>query len=153
MDSTTELLLMFAARAQHLNTLIRPALAAGKWVLCDRFTDSTIAYQSFGRGLPIEQILQLKALVQGDLDPDCTFLLDAPLTVGMGRARQRAEQQAEQIDRFETEQLAFFERVQQGFHWLADNEARIHVIDAAQPLVDVQQRLLELLQQLHRGTL
>ena len=153
MDSTTELLLMFAARAQHLNTLIRPALAAGKWVLCDRFTDSTIAYQSFGRGLPIEQILQLKALVQGDLDPDCTFLLDAPLTVGMGRARQRAEQQAEQIDRFETEQLAFFERVRQGFHWLADNEARIHVIDAAQPLVDVQQRLLELLQQLHRGTL
>lgn len=151
MDATTELLLMFAARAQHLNALIRPALAQGQWVLCDRFTDSTIAYQSFGRGLPLETIVQLKKMVQGELEPDCTFLLDAPLAVGMERARVRAQVLEEQVDRFETEQLAFFERVQQGFQWLADTEDRIRVIDAAQPLEHVQEQLLAHLQQLQGG--
>lgn len=148
MDATTELLLMFAARAQHLNSLIRPALAQGKWVLCDRFTDSTIAYQSFGRGLHLDTIIHLKELVQGELEPDCTFLLDAPLAVGMGRARARAQALAEQVDRFETEHLAFFERVQKGFLWLAESEPRIKVIDASMPLAQVQQQLLVQLQML-----
>lgn len=137
-----ELLLVFAARAQHIEQLIRPALARGAWVLCDRFTDSTIAYQGFGRELPMEQILDLKALVQRELEPDCTFLLDAPLEVGMARARGRAEASGEAIDRFETEQKAFFERVQTGFRWLADNEPRFRRIDATQPLSGVQSALL-----------
>ena len=148
MDPLAELLLMFAARAQHINTLIRPALARGCWVLCDRFTDSTIAYQGFGRGLPMTHIQQLKTLVQQDLEPDCTFLLEAPLTVGMGRAKGRADERGEAIDRFEQEQLDFFERVQQGFTWLAEQEARIHRIDAALPLHDVQQQLDRQLQEL-----
>lgn len=142
MDATTELLLMFAARAQHLSALIRPALAQGKWVLCDRFTDSTIAYQCFGRGLELEKILRLKSLVQGELEPDCTFLLEAPLSVGMERARNRATQQQEKIDRFETEQLAFFKRVQQGFNWLAETEPRVQRIDASQSLDKVQAQLV-----------
>lgn len=148
MDPLAELLLMFAARAQHINTLIRPALARGCWVLCDRFTDSTIAYQGFGRGLPMTHIQQLKTLVQQDLEPDCTFLLEAPLAVGMGRAKGRADERGEAIDRFEQEQLDFFERVQQGFTWLAEQEARIHRIDAALPLHDVQQQLDRQLQEL-----
>lgn len=153
MAPMTELLLMFAARAQHLQAKILPALEQGTWVLCDRFTDSTIAYQCFGRGLPLPQIYALKDLVQGGLEPDCTFLLDAPLEVGMGRARQRAENQQEQIDRFETEQIAFFERVQQGFHWLAAQELRFKVINAAEPLKQVQEQLIpELVKLLEQGS-
>lgn len=148
MDATAELLLMFAARAQHINALIRPALQQGKWVLCDRFTDSTIAYQGYGRQLPLDTILQLKTLVQGDLDPDCTFLLDAPLSVGMARAQARAQQLQEQIDRFETEKINFFERVQQGFHWLASTEPRFRIIDAAAELSAVQRQLTSYLEQL-----
>ncbi len=144
MDPLAELLLMFAARSQHIQNLIRPALARGCWVLCDRFTDSTIAYQGFGRQLPLQQITTLKELVQQDLEPDCTFLLEAPLAVGMGRARGRAEA----VDRFEQEQLDFFERVQQGFAWLAQQESRIRRIDAARPLKSVQQQLLTELQTL-----
>lgn len=148
MDPLAELLLVFAARAQHLNALIRPALAAGQWVLCDRFTDSTIAYQGFGRGLAQEPIRQLKALVQQGLEPDCTFLLEAPLEVGLSRARGRASATGETVDRFETEQRAFFERVQQGFTWLAEHETRIHRVDAAQALPQVQQQLAALLETL-----
>lgn len=147
MDSLTELLLMFAARAQHIAHRIRPALAAGKWVLCDRFTDSTIAYQGFGRELSLDVINQLKTLVQQDLEPDCTFLLDAPLTVGWARVQKRDEP----INRFEEEEQAFFERVQNGFHWLAEQNPRIQIIDAAQPLESVQQDIIEKLQELTHG--
>lgn len=138
MDDMTELLLVFAARAQHLNAVIRPALARGEWVLCDRFTDSTIAYQGYGRGLPLAHIEQLKQLVQGNLEPDCTFLLEAPLALGMARARGRADAAGDEIDRFETEQIAFFERVQHGFQQLAQASTRFHCIDASQALTDVQ---------------
>ena len=138
MDDMTELLLVFAARAQHLNAVILPALARGEWVLCDRFTDSTIAYQGYGRGLPLAHIEQLKQLVQGNLEPDCTFLLEAPLALGMARARGRADAAGDEIDRFETEQIAFFERVQQGFQHLAQASARFRCIDASQALTDVQ---------------
>lgn len=138
MTPLTELLLVFAARAQHLDMTIRPALASGAWVLCDRFTDSTIAYQGYGRSLPETTINTLKDLVQAGLEPDCTFLLDAPVTVGMGRAAARAAQTSEATDRFETEQLSFFERVRSGFLALASSEPRFRVVDATQSLDDVQ---------------
>lgn len=147
MDSLTELLLMFAARAQHIAQRIQPALDAGKWVLCDRFTDSTIAYQGFGRELPIDVIEQLKNLVQQGLEPDRTFLLDAPLSVGWSRVHKRDEPS----NRFEEEQQAFFERVQTGFHWLADNNDRIDVINADQPLESVQNDIVAKLQELAHG--
>lgn len=139
MADLTELLLVFAARAQHIESVIRPALERGDWVLCDRFTDSTIAYQGYGRGLPLDQIDTLRALVQQQVSPDCTLLLDAPLTVGMGRASRRAAENNEQTDRFESEALAFFEKVREGFLALAASEPRFSLIDASQPLEAVQQ--------------
>jgi len=106
MATDTELLLMFAARAQHLAERIRPALAAGEWVLCDRFTDATYAYQGGGRGIDSQRIAVLENWVQGTLRPDLTLLLDLPVNVGMARANGRGE-----LDRFEREQQAFFDRV------------------------------------------
>jgi dTMP kinase len=106
--SDTELLLMFASRAQHIARVIRPALAAGKWVICSRFTDSTYAYQGGGRGVSLAKIAQLEQLVQEDLQPDLTILLDLPVEIALERARQRGE-----LDRIETEDIAFFERVRQ----------------------------------------
>jgi len=147
MDDLAELLLMFAARSQHISNLIRPALARGTWVLCDRFTDSTIAYQGFARGQSMERILMLKTLVQAGLEPDCTFLLEAPPEIGMARARGRADTTGTAIDRFETEQLAFFQRVKQGFDWVADEyPSRVKRIDAVQALDGVRQQLLQHLQ-------
>jgi len=103
MCSDTELLLMFAARAQHLDEVIRPALAAGKWVICDRFTDATYAYQGGGRGIPDSRIAILEQWVQNDLQPDLTLLLDMPVAAGLERAGKRSAP-----DRFEQEKLAFF---------------------------------------------
>ncbi len=126
-DALTELLLMFAARAQFLHEQVRPALAAGTVVLCDRFTDSTYAYQGAGRGMPATQISALEALVHGDLQPDLTLLLDLPVAEGMSRAAGRGE-----ADRIEQEDLAFFERVRQGFLQRARAEPdRFLVLDAA----------------------
>ena len=101
-----ELLLVFAARAQHLEQVIRPALAAGHWVLCDRFTDATYAYQGGGRGLSKKLIGQLESIVQRGLQPDLTILLDLPVEIGLARASQRAA-----LDRFENEQVTFFQQV------------------------------------------
>lgn len=138
---TTELLLMFAARAQHLYSLIEPSLAAGRWVLCDRFTDATFAYQGGGRGVSLDCIAQLESLVQGSLRPDQIVLLDAPVEVGLARARHRGA-----LDRFEQEASAFFDRVRQGYlQRAAADPARYHIVDAAQPLdavsTDVTDRL------------
>ncbi len=127
MASETELLLMFAARAQHVKQRIAPALAAGTWVLCDRFTDATRAYQGGGRGLDLSQIEALAAWVHGDCWPDLTLLLDVPAAQGLGRAEKRSAK-----DRIEQETLAFFERVRA--HYLAQaaaEPARFRVIDAA----------------------
>ncbi len=136
-----ELLLMFAARAVHLDNLIRPALARNEWVVCDRFTDATYAYQGAGRGLPTENIDILRDLVQGDLRPDLTLLLDAPLKTSLGRAEERNNQTGS-TDRFEGEERAFFERVRRGYQGLAAAEPeRIVVIDADRPLLDVQESL------------
>ena len=133
----TELLLMFAARAQHICEVIEPALAAGKWVLSDRFTDATYAYQCGGRGIDHKVVEQLEQLVQGALRPDYTLLLDAPIDVGMARARNRGD-----LDRIEQETLAFFERVRQAYLQQANTHSeRYRLIDAGQPLHDVQRAL------------
>jgi len=137
MDSDTELLLMFAARAQHLAELIRPTLAAGDWVLCDRFTDATYAYQGGGRGIALKRIAALENWVQGELRPDLTLLLDLPVEVGMARAGERGE-----LDRFEREQQVFFERVRQTYRERAVAEpGRYRIIDAAQNIEQVQAQI------------
>ena len=143
MSDMTELLLMFAARAQHVDAVIRPALERGDWVLCDRFTDSTIAYQGYGRGLSLDNIEQLKALAQGGVEPHLTLLLDAPVAIGMGRARARAEDLAEETDRIEAEAMSFFEKVRQGFLALAERYSRFRVIDATAPLEQVTEQVLK----------
>jgi dTMP kinase len=140
----TELLLMFAARAQHIEQVIEPALAAGKWVLCDRFTDATYAYQCGGRGLNRKTVSQLEQLVQGELRPDYTLLLDAPIETGMERARVRG-----QLDRFERENQDFFQRVRDTYLDMArQSSGRYHVIDASLPLPEVQKSVAEICQDL-----
>jgi len=130
MPQSCELLLMFAARAAHLENLVRPAVARGAWVLCDRFTDATYAYQGGGRGLPNAQIDSLVDIVHPDLQPDLTLLLDLPVSEGMARAASRNGSRGP--DRFESEQLAFFERVRATYLERARHEpARFRVIDAA----------------------
>jgi dTMP kinase len=134
MASDTELLLMFAARAQHLAELIRPALAKGEWVLCDRFTDSTYAYQGGGRGIETHRIAQLEDWVQGGFRPHVTLLLDVPVEVGMARAQARGE-----LDRFEREQQAFFHQVREAYLERARQEPeRFKVIDASCSIEEVQ---------------
>jgi len=143
-DAMAELLLVFAARAQHISTLIEPTLAAGKWVLCDRFTDATYAYQCGGRGIDRATVSALEQLVQGEVRPDCTLLLDAPVSTGMARAQGRGE-----LDRFEREELAFFERVRATYLELAQTSSgRYRIIDASQPLETVQQQLLKVCDEL-----
>jgi len=137
MNSDTELLLMFAARAQHLAQLIRPALVAGDWVLCDRFTDATYAYQGGGRGIALNRIAALEDWVQGELRPDLVLLLDLPVETGMARAGERGE-----LDRFEREQRTFFERVRQTYRERAAAEpGRYRIIDAAQDIEQVQAQI------------
>ena len=141
MDARCELQLVFAARAEHLARVIRPALAQGKWVLCDRFTDATYAYQGGGRGLDTAIIASLETLVQGDFRPDLTLLLDVPVAVGLARAGKRGA-----LDRFEQEQVEFFERVRMCYLELAREQAdRYRVIDAARPLEQVQHDLAGIL--------
>ena len=142
MDSTCELQLMFAARAEHLACVIRPALEKGQWVLCDRFTDATYAYQGGGRGIDTGVIARLESLVQGDFRPDITLLLDVPVEVGLARAGKRGD-----LDRFEQEKVEFFERVRQAYLDMAwQYTARYRVIDASQSLEQVQQQLELVLQ-------
>jgi dTMP kinase len=143
----TELLLIFAARAQHIKERIEPALAAGKWVLCDRFTDATYAYQSGGRGVDVDIVQRLEELVQGSLRPDYTLLLDAPVSIGMARARGRGE-----LDRFEQEALDFFERVRETYLQLARSATgRYRIIDASVSLEAVQRQLTAVCQELLPG--
>lgn len=137
MADDTELLLMFAARAQHIDEVIRPALAAGQWVLCDRFTDASFAYQGGGRGIDIGRIEILANWVHKGLEPDLTLLFDLPVEVGLQRAGKRGE-----LDRFEQEQQAFFERIRNTYLQLADEHRhRYRVIDASLPLTEVQAQL------------
>ena len=138
----SELLLVFAARAQHLERVIKPALAQGKWVICDRFTDATYAYQGGGRDLDLSIIASLESLVQGELKPDLTIILDLDPRIGIQRARERGK-----LDRFEREDLEFFNKVRQAYLDIAAAEPkRCMVIDASQNLETVKSELLKVLQ-------
>lgn len=141
MDSIAELLLVFAARAQHLAQVVRPALNAGHTVICDRFTDATYAYQGGGRGLDVHSIQTLENMVQNGLQPDHTFILDAPAALGLARAAQRGA-----LDRIEEEKIEFFERVRAAYlARAAAYPARCHVIDATRSIEDVHQQILAVL--------
>lgn len=141
-----ELLLVFAARAQHIKHVIEPALAAGAWVLCDRFTDATYAYQGGGRNMRVSAIEWLENWVQGSLRPDLTLLLDAPVEIGLGRAKSRGV-----LDRFEAEKVSFFEHVRRAYLLQAElNPERIKTIKANRPLVDVQRALVDAIRPLIR---
>jgi dTMP kinase len=137
MSDDTELLLMFAARAEHLARKIKPALASGSWVLCDRFTDATYAYQGGGRGIAHDHIAVLEQWVQGELRPDLTLLLDLPVETGLERAGKRSAP-----DRFESQASQFFNAVRQGYLDIAAAEPeRVKLIDASQSLEEVQAQI------------
>lgn len=146
-DAVAELLLIFSARAQHLAGVIRPALDRGAWVLCDRFTDATYAYQGAGRGLDKATILQLEAMVQQGLQPDLTIVLDIDVETGLQRASHRGA-----LDRFEREEVSFFERVRAGYRERAAAAPdRYAVVDAGNPLDDVQRQIDQVLERLLTG--
>ena len=140
-SAKTELLLMFAARAQHLETRILPALEAGTWVICDRFTDATYAYQGGGRELPVDWIETLETLVQGAKRPDLTLIFDVPIEIGLARAGRRGE-----LDRIESEELAFFERVRAMYQQIASRETdRVVMLDASSDIESVTASMIALL--------
>lgn len=140
----TELLLMFASRAQHIAHLIKPALAEGRWVVSDRFVDASYAYQGGGRGFDLEKIAWLDQWIVGNLLPDATILLDAPPKIGLARAKKRGVH-----DRIEQEQIDFFERVREGYLSRARaDQGRFHIIDATQPLAAVHGEIKLLLDKL-----
>ncbi len=143
MAPETELLLMFAARAQHVAQVIQPALDSGQWVICDRFTDASMAYQGHGRGLGAEPVEALMDLVHPNLMPDLTILLDLPVAQGLERARDRG-----QPDRFESGPGGFLERVRQGYREMAGADPkRFAVIDAGQPLEQVRTEVIRTLKE------
>ncbi len=137
----TELLLMYASRAQLVHNVIRPALAAGKWVIADRHDLSSRAYQGGGRQLGDSKLQTLKQLVLGDFAPDLTLLLDLDPEIGLERARARGD-----LDRIEQEAMAFFQRTRERYLEIANNERGIRVIDAAQPMAEVHQALVNALE-------
>jgi dTMP kinase len=140
-DQMTELLLMFAARRQHVAEVIQPALERGEWVLCDRFTDSSYAYQGGGRGIPMQDIQKLESLVLGEFKPDFTIILDLPVDQGLDRAETRSQK-----DRFEREDIEFFERVRAVFHQRAEqNPDHYSIIDTSPSIEEVQQELHQVL--------
>ena len=144
MADDTELLLMFAARAEHLRNKIEPAIQSGQWVLCDRFTDATYAYQGGGRGLDILRIKQLEDWVQRGLKPDLTLLLDLPVATGLERAGKRSAP-----DRIESEASGFFQRVRDAYLAIAANEPdRVKLIDASRSFPEVTDQLGEQLSML-----
>jgi dTMP kinase len=141
MHQDTELLLMFAARAEHLQKKILPALAKGKWVLCDRFTDASYAYQGGGRGIAMRRIAMLEQWVQADFRPDHTFLFDLDAETGLSRAKSRGE-----TDRFEQEDIDFFNRIRAKYLEMAEQDSkRYHIINAQHDLVQVQQQVADTL--------
>jgi dTMP kinase len=150
-SAQTETLLMFAARAIHLDNLVRPALQRGEWVLCDRFTDATRAYQGGGRGIALDFIETLAAAVHGGLEPDLTLILDLPVDVGLERARRRRVAAGETVaDRFEAETVQFFERVRQCYLDIArGNPGRCRVLDATRSPQQVCESAVGILRGLH----
>ena len=141
MHANTELLLMFAARSEHLNKVILPAIDAGKWVLCDRFTDATYAYQGGGRGVSESTISALENIVQGSFKPDYTFLFDLNAEIGLARARNRGE-----TDRFEQQHIDFFNRVRSKYLAMSESETtRYRIVNAEHDLATVQNQINHLL--------
>lgn len=137
MQPHSELLLLFAARAEHISTVIRPSLARGEWVLCDRFSDATYAYQGGGRGLSFITIANLESAFTEHLLPDLTLLLDVPIEIGQSRAKQRLDQ-----NHFDAETYGFFQRVRDAYlQRAATNPQRICVIDAGRELIEVQKEI------------
>lgn len=139
--SSTELFLYLADRAQHVNEIILPAIHAGQIVLCDRFTDSTVAYQGYGRGIDLELLTKFNGFAVGAMKPDLTFLLDCPVKIGLGRTRGRLNLDERQ-DRFEGETIAFHERIRGGFLTMAAAEPeRFRIIDSSRPQDDVAREI------------
>jgi len=144
MHHDTELLLMFAARAEHLQKVILPALNEGKWVLCDRFTDASYAYQGAGRGIDAKKIQLLEVMVQGSLRPDATFLFDLDANIGLSRAQSRGE-----ADRFEQQHIDFFNRVRSQYLNMAESDpSRYYIIHAQHELNIVKKQIDEILNKL-----
>lgn len=142
MHLETEALLMFAARREHLERVIRPAIERGDWVVCDRFTDASFAYQGGGRGLATEKLGQLERWVQGDFQPDLTLLFDLPVEI----AAQRMAGAARQLDRFEQEKVDFHERVRAAYLQRASAmPARIRIIDGSQTIESIKKQLEEII--------
>lgn len=136
LSAEVEAIMMYAARAVHLDRIIRPALASGEWVICDRFADATFAYQGCGRGASRRLLAELEVAVSGALRPNLTLLLDAPVDVGLARIAGR------QHDHFERENRAFFERVRAGYLELAAKDSmRVKLVDASQPLIQVEAQI------------
>jgi dTMP kinase len=147
MHADTELLLMFAARNEHLRRKVIPALERGQWVVCDRFTDATYAYQGYGRGLSLARISELETWVQGELRPDYTLLFDLDVATGMQRVGRRSIDNAVQTDRFEREQHEFYENIRRGYLQRAGQfPERFRVLDAAQEIGQVRQDIMDALQ-------
>ena len=141
MTHDTEALLMFAARREHVDQVIRPALARGDWIVCDRFTDATYAYQGGGHGVPRERIAELEHFVHAGCHPDLTILFDVPLAVSRERL-QRARASGHTLDKFESQEQEFFERVRRAYLERAAAEpARFRVVDSSRPLADVRAEL------------
>ncbi len=143
--SPTELFLYLADRAQHVHEVIRPALASGRLVLCDRFTDSTLAYQGYGRGVDLDMLRRLNQVASHGITPDLTFLLDCPVEVGLSRTAQRLVSQESgkgREDRFEREKTEFHEKVRTGFLELAQAEPeRIYLLDASRPIQEIHEEI------------
>ena len=138
MSHDSETLLMFAARREHLESVIRPALGRGDWVLCDRFTDATFAYQGGGHGVPGERIRDLERWIHGDCQPDLTILFDVPPAVSRARL-DKAKREGRTLDKFEREAEAFFERVRHAYLERArDDSHRVRVVDSTRPIADVR---------------
>ena len=141
-EEDTELLLMFAARCQHVSQVIKPALEKGHWVLCDRFVDASYAYQGGGRGIPFSKINQIESFCLGDFNPDLTILLDMSVEEGIARTKKRGA-----ADRFETEKMDFYHRIRQAYLRRAKEDAiRMKIVDAA-PSVEIVQASIELVLQ------
>lgn len=136
----TELLLLYAARVQHVEHVIKPALIEGKYVVCDRFIDATYAYQGAGRSIPIEKIDSLNQWALGEFVPDCTIILDAPVEVAFDRIKKNRD-----LDRFEKEKVHFFQRIRQQYLQIAKKSKRYHVVDASQPLKNVQDTIRDII--------
>jgi len=142
-EANTELLLMFASRCQHVSQVIKPALDSGTWVICDRFVDASFAYQGGGRELGFSRIEQLEKWCLGDFKPDLTLLLDMSVEEGIARTKKRGK-----ADRFETEKMAFYERIRAAYLRRAEEDPeRIHVVDATPDIATVQRSLKHILQQ------